>query len=573
MEYQNFLEKNIDKVKKYKEDWYDKYEIKELQLTKDVIDKYYNIQKLIKNSKNKQIFKNFFINTLNKHFNWWFSQTDKRDILKLLTNINEKINILEDYNFETNLKNELENLIKENYKQKLNNLKEEILSWKEININNKIKEILLASIPWNKNLDLYFNIELEKSFLDEIKNLFFWKEENNEIEIKWINLLKLWISYQVFILESNKEKRIFIRKNNNFLISPKFKEIKYNIENNKFWFSLQLLDNNNYIIWLIDNKWFKKIYLDKDTYEKTFQSNVISKLFWPDINIEKISYLFNKIEEKKWKISKSQTIKKSKKEIKTIDKKTKIKETENLYSNNLFNKLPLKKRIQIIDNLLNTPELKKHMINIINKLENKSVTIKDELWNYKTVKFTKNFIKNNKNELLENFKNIIELFIFLESSFNSQNKHSKSSAKWLWQWLTENWKYKYKNGKKYRATSSFETALNIAYKKYGAKFKWISYPIKEKINLSPLDLNVKEQVILMMYTLANRDYKQLMWALLGNEWSIKVLYSKYIWRTQLNWKKCKDLNCLKKKEIENIKSKFNRKYFTIYDPIQKIYKS
>ena len=91
MDYLKFLENNVDIVKKYKKDWYDEYELKELSLTKDVIKKFENIlnDKLV-DEENKILFRKFFIEELNKAFEGGFAPTDEKYLLEVLEKIEKK---------------------------------------------------------------------------------------------------------------------------------------------------------------------------------------------------------------------------------------------------------------------------------------------------------------------------------------------------------------------------------------------------------------------------------------------------------------------------------------------------
>jgi hypothetical protein len=67
--------------------------------------------------------------------------------------------------------------------------------------------------------------------------------------------------------------------------------------------------------------------------------------------------------------------------------------------------------MKIIENILNNEKNKKLLLTVINKLENKTISVE-----HKKIKLTADFINKNKENLLNNLKQLILMIIHIESN-------------------------------------------------------------------------------------------------------------------------------------------------------------
>lgn len=162
---------------------------------------------------------------------------------------------------------------------------------------------------------------------------------------------------------------------------------------------------------------------------------------------------------------------------------------------------------------------------------------------WKKIVFTKEYIKENRKVLEENFKKMMAFIVDVESNGNPKVSNMQwSSAMWLGQWLVWNGRWKTEKGwKKTRLTSSFETSLNSVISKY-----WNNKLVKKelpflpqktilsKTDMSPVELSPKEQLYLLMLDITSNTKKSnngskvddFLWlALLWNTWWVKEIYN------------------------------------------------
>ncbi len=224
-----------------------------------------------------------------------------------------------------------------------------------------------------------------------------------------------------------------------------------------------------------------------------------------------------------------------------------------------YEKLSTSEKMKDIEKIINNPKNEKFLLAVINKLENKVISV-----DHKKIKLTKEFINKHKIELLNNLKAIILMIIHIESDWNYKAKNTqKSSWKWLWQWLDWNWhfneEYYYKgkwytkdkinkiNIKKLRKrnawhTSSFETSLKNIYFNYPNKLlNKLNFNIptnyNKKLDINPLDFTLEQQIQLLILDIWSNTKKvknrlwQEVWikdyiwtALLWNTWAVKEIY-------------------------------------------------
>lgn len=217
--------------------------------------------------------------------------------------------------------------------------------------------------------------------------------------------------------------------------------------------------------------------------------------------------------------------------------------------------LSTKERMEYISKLVELKEFDDYFSAVIEKLEWKTIYLQ----NNKKVKITKKYIKENRKTLTENLKKIILLIIEIESNWYYKAKNKVSSAEWLWQWLTWNWKFsneymynwkwynQIKKWKKYSSkrtvwlTSSFWTTLKNIRNNYPDDLLdnlwFIPNSFNKKVDFSPRSLNLREQIKLLVLDLWSngKKVKNRLWngvwiedylwtALLWNKWATKEIY-------------------------------------------------
>ena len=298
-------------------------------------------------------------------------------------------------------------------------------------------------------------------------------------------------------------------------------------------------------------------------------------------NIKKL-FLYLKKEKK---AEKENFIKNTKTELDSLQ----IKIYDNIDNQKLL-KLKVWERLKIIEKYLNSSEIKIYFNIFLKQLENKSVILKID-WTNKTKKivFSKKFIEDNKEKILNNFKKLLLMIIHIESDGNPLAKNKKgSSAIWLWQWLVWNWKYEieyfykgkwyfWKNLKwkwiilsklkkrKIWLTSSWETKINNIWRYYPEKIseyiRWFpDKNITKTFKIKPFDISWQEQIkILILWSFSkNKKNNQILLAsLLWNQWWLKKFYKLYHTNpksdtiTRINDISPKYINQLKKYNLKN----------------------
>jgi len=484
-----------------------------------------------------------------------------------------------------------------------NSIKNSPIQWAIINLNKKINQ----SKTWKERYILEKQIKqlikLQKLYREYIKT----NITNNTK--KEINQIFLSIKNQIELQKNNK------LSNDYQIINSKLKKEKQQLKDTidifSYWTIRDLVEDNIDIIWIresispqkyqdffdmitieyinflekiqkekynykniLKQKWFlltKKqlqnfIYIisNKTKYNFSFTINIIEnnkiKKYTIDLKLFKKEKDNEKKEENK-EIDVNQLFKEtifSKNDIKTKKRKIKVDNYE---------KLSTKEKMKKIEEILNNPQNEKFLLAVINKLENKIISV-----NHKKIKLSKEFINKHKIEFLNNFKKIILMIIHIESDWNYKAKNiQKSSWKWLGQWLDWNWHFsteyfykrkwytKYKidkfkkekklkininNLKKRKAwnTSSFETSLKNIYFNYPDKLlNTLNFNIpknyNKKLKISPIDLTLEQQIQLLILDIWSNTKKvknklwQKVWikdyiwtALLWNIWAVKEIY-------------------------------------------------
>jgi hypothetical protein len=206
----------------------------------------------------------------------------------------------------------------------------------------------------------------------------------------------------------------------------------------------------------------------------------------------------------------------------------------------------------------------------MNTVINKTLLWKRVYFVGSSVLFDEDFIEDNNDLIISNFKNIIKLIFEIESDWDPKRKNTESSARWWWQRLTANWgfykEYLYKkhylsktkwlkkkvgltekeikkvSDRTVRNLSSFEYTLKRIKEKYKELYEGLNiapsgYNFKKRIPVSPESLTIEQQIWLMILDLwshkkeiTNKKWylvwiKDFLWlAVLWNPWAIKEIY-------------------------------------------------
>ncbi len=469
---------------------------------------------------------------------------DLTPLQKAINNLKEKINKSQTWKQREILEKQLKELEK---------LYELYLNYKNIKVTQKTKQKLEELFKWISSQislkqeqinDDYKKIEKiinkEKNILKDTIDIFSYNTIRDMVED---NIDIIWTyesippqKYQEFFdiitityIDFLEEKlnRKLTKQDEEFLIKNK-------------WFFLTKEQASYFIKNLINklNKKFSKIKFFINLKKESYKERV-------KVDLEKFSKIFYKKQE-----TQNHPIK-----LENIRNK---KEIINNYDN-----LTTREKLKYIEQILEKPENKELMLTVIYKLKNKIITIE-----WKKIKLTDSFIIKNKENLINNLKNIILMIIHIESDWKYKAKNlEKSSWKWLGQWLDWNWKYsiEYMYNKKWytknqikrilninkiktlkkrtiRKTSSFETTLKQIYNLYSNNIlKKLSFEIpnyyNKKLKLSPLNLNLEQQIQLLILDIwaNNKKVKNKLWqqvwikdylwtAILWNSWAVKEIY-------------------------------------------------
>jgi len=372
----------------------------------------------------------------------------------------------------------------------------------------------------------------------------------NNIDIKGIRESIPNEEYQIFFDILTKNYINFLENNLNRKLNKK--EEEYLVKNE--WLYLNKKEAQEFIIQLINN--LKNINLN---FEISINLNKWKYKQTVTINIEKYKKSLEENERIKQENTHIQILKEQEKNrVKHFEENMKW--------------LSTKERMNYIENIMDYEEFRPYFMSVINKMQWKTIYLNKN----KQVKLSEDYINEHSEELLSNLKTLISLIIEIESNWFSKAQNPISSAEWLWQWLSWNWRMttEYMYNKKWSSklkynetpsakrkvwlTSSFETTLKNIKRKYPEELlkqlDFIPNKFNKKINITPMDLNLREQIKLLILDLGS-NWKQVknsswnfiwikdyLWtAILWNKWAIKEIY-KIFHHTRPNKNTIKRLN-------------------------------
>ena len=240
-----------------------------------------------------------------------------------------------------------------------------------------------------------------------------------------------------------------------------------------------------------------------------------------------------------------------------------LKNHENIVFKNINNKklseLPTKKRLEIINQYLNSNELNPTFEAIFKRFSNKKlVIVENKNWKkIKKIKFS-NIVEKHKEQVKKNIITLALLIMHIESDGDPLAKNKNSSAKWLGQWLNWNWKevflyyhnWKYYPKKyfikkhiplpekknKFYALSSWETTLNKIIKNYKNPKQLIQLlpekaisKIKDNFpNLKdPTKIDWKDQIKILLLSMPYTDIQSFLLWNIWNHYGALKLYEKH----------------------------------------------
>ena len=523
----------------------------ESTLPKNLLEEIKNIEKYLSDAQKKKL-----SDWLDKQIclihlaSFWNSDIQIKNLKDHLNVILNDLNLLDKYQLITD-----KEYIKALYKNQLNSLKNSILDLKNKYLLAPLYMLLInliAKFKFEPTKDPVITFKLDKK----------WSLDDRKITL--LNYLNYKVKAQLFILEKGLYDKLLILKLKNGALK-KMNIENYKIYKTKHYLVIAFLKNNKYGL-IINNKWklyllnfdnyflgdifslfdkikFAIIWFDDELVEKLFKSKIPKQ----EINLWTLNFSANK----KYLVNKQNKVSNViKKNISKVTSNTKHFE-KNIYNHN--QKLATKdvmERKKIVEEFLDSLEMKKYYTLVLKKLENKSVRV----WTKKVV-FTKQFIEKNKDKLISNLKNFILFIISVESDFNPLNKNNSSSAQGLAQWLVNNGSLKIdKKWHKYRWTSSWETTLNMIIKSYSKDKNYkkliqsiipVTHIISSKVTSNitektksklskdkyPITLSWENQIKILALFLPLKWCKFFMLALLGNERWFKNYY-KYIHHTK-----------------------------------------
>ena len=443
----------------------------------------------------------------------------QKSITKLIQKIENSNTSEERYILEEQLK-QLEKInklylesIKSNITKTTKTEIQSLLLWLEFQINSK-ENILEDDYETLENIIKTENEKLEDT-IDIISENTIRDLVENNINILWIRESIPKEQYQKFF----------------DIATVTYIDLLEEIENSNTSF------NQNQIDFLIKNKW---LYLDSNWIHK-FIFKLIPRLDNQNLNFDFEIKLHKQKYNKIFIVNLKQYKEKIEKYDLEIERKKQLKqEIENeknrikIFENNI-EQLSTKERMDYIDKLLNKEEFEKYLNILLEELKWETIYLR----NNKRITFTEKFIKKNKEKLLHNIKILVLLIIEIESNWNPKAKNWISSAEWLWQWLSWNWRisnehiydYKWRKTKQIknvRLTSSFETALRLIKNKFWKKIwhelNFINQDYNHKTKLKPRDLNLREQIKILMLHLWSNNKISHNW-----NWIMKFIWTAMTW--------------------------------------------
>lgn len=486
---------------------------------------------------------------------------------------------------------------KEAYYEIISPEKDELLSMSE-----KLDKKINNNSPLQKSIDkINKKIKESKTWIERD----ILEEQINELEKInefYTNSLKKNITKntknKIFSLINDLDEQINLKEN---IINDDYQKLKQiiNTEENKLKDTIDIIsantirdtvENNINILWIKESITSEKYqeffdiatvtyidFLEKITQKKLTKAeeNWIINNDWLYLDKEELQIfiweLFNKVKEKeidfdfqiklkKWEYEKTFLV--NLKEYKDIlDKKNKNEEIkEKIRSEKIKEKLKTKKfednmdnlstkeRMDYIEKILDNEEFQPFLLWVINKIEWKTIYLQ----NNKKIRLTKDYIEKNYDDLSKNLKSLILLIIEIESNWYSKAQNPISSAEWLWQWLSWNWRMstEYMYNKKWYTkklknrktewvrnvwlTSSFETTLRNIKNSYPDKLlenlDFIPDKFNKKLKLRPIDLDLREQIKLLILDLWSNPKKVRNWT-----WNL-IWIKDYLW-TAILWNK------------------------------------
>lgn len=379
-------------------------------------------------------------------------------------------------------------------------------------------EIIDANINW-KNIYRTVNWKKEAYWISPNDTIFF------DGEVKIIN----WKEYYKIKLLNDRNITWYV-KSSAFIKNKEFKKVNYQynkdlnikpeIKNNT---NIEKIDENITKI----NKHIEEIEKndEKNNYLTENESNnnqlneeliiALNKLDFENKNIIKEEIKLNKENIEIEKITEN-----NKENIAKII-------TENQYNNTENNET--ERRMNHIKEKLYDESFSENLDAVINTLEWEVINFK-----WKSIIFSKESVDKNKEIIKNNLITFLLYLIEIESDWDKTKKNPKSSAEWLWQWLTKNWKYEtvyydwkewslkkddsknYISEKTVYLTSSIETLLSNIKKEYENNniiddLHFIPKNFKKQNKINIVNIWLEKQLKLLCLSLSAYNQNKKIW--------------------------------------------------------------
>ena len=386
----------------------------------------------------------------------------------------------------------------------------------EINKENIIKaknyyEIIDANINWK---DVYRIVNWKKEA--------YWISPNDTIffngETKIIN----WTKYYKIKLLNDRNITWYVRSNafykSNFINSLENKEENIQEVKNENIEEKKVLTNykNNY---KIPVEWE-----DLSNFQIANNENETKNIFVENKteNIKEDNKIEGIAEEKNIEKSKIEILaEENKKQIEKIIEENRITTSENNET---------ERRMNYIKDKLYDDSFNENLNAVINTLQWEEINFK-----WKKIVFSNENIEKNKDIIKNNLITFLLLMIEIESDWDTKKKNPRSSAEWLWQWLTKNWKYEtvyfdwkkwtaekeesknYINEKTVYLTSSIETILQNIKEEYQNQneiledLNFIPKNFKKQNNIKITNIWLDKQLKLLCLSLSAYNTNKKIW--------------------------------------------------------------
>jgi len=558
------------RIKEYQKDGLNEWERKEISMIKKLMQLVEEIKLWIKDNDLQKDFEKIVEKRINSKLKSdWISPTEFYEIKTYLLRLKKSFDFINEYSIDCNLSDEDNNIFISNLKNKLNDLKKDII-YENLNDRLTLTTFVKYCISSLQNVQLneiIFDIDIDKEF------------SFDDINIEVINLKKLWYDWMLVIADLQWKKTIFkvgkkieVAYDNvidyDYKYDEERKQLRLKLD---YWDKLQIVYyDNGYIkfnTWLIKKREYDSLY---DVVNISWKPDydlflTIDELYKKDTYIYNMLYKDqckdkNKKQLQQWQNTYKETIKKEKnndfknEEIEVIHHKHIKEQMYNLFSKyfKIWEKIPLYELSTIWD--------LHFKLFLFETFKTQSIRSKGVLrgainhyYKFKDI-YEKIFIDNLSNLVWIDWAKKLVFIWFVETYFWAY-KRKNSIASWIFQftkvtakkyWLFINW-FDYRDDP---VLSAQATAKYMSYVIRKRKKKlWKDGNIEDIIFLSLEEYNWWLITKLKKNVKTIQEYDSL----------LKDMYLEYVYVI----KKSKNIEELRKKLIKLWKKYFKKKPFFI----------